>query len=260
MSAFPVPRRALCALGLLAIAFAGSAGAAEKTTVDLELILAIDVSGSIDPAEAKMQRDGYYAALPSPKVIQAIETGAVGRIAVCYVEWAGAHYQHMVLDWTVIHDAASARDFISRLADVPPTSQRWTSISGAIDYAMTVFQQSPFDSPRRVIDVSGDGSNNNGRSVLQARDEAVAAGVVINGLPVVNDRPTMWGGAPEADLDKYYEENVIGGAGAFMIVADSFEKFADAVLSKLILEVAGTPTGGPTRYSALPVMAMPPIR
>jgi hypothetical protein len=166
------------------------------------------------------------------------------------MEWAGAHYQRTVIEWTLIDNAESARQFITRLADVPPTTQRWTSISGAIDYAMTLFAQSPFEGTRRVIDVSGDGSNNNGRPVRQARDDALNAGVIINGLPIINDRPTMWGGAPELFLDKYYEENVIGGPGAFMIVADGFEKFGDAILTKLIMEIAGTPPNGPTRYAA----------
>src|SRR5262249_35274911 len=156
------------------------------------------------------------------------------------------HYQRTVVEWTLISDAGSAQQFVARVADVPPTTQRWTSISGAIDYAMQLFEISPFKGTRRVVDVSGDGSNNNGRSVLAARDEAVKAGVIINGLPIVNERPTIWGGSPERNLDKYYEENVIGGPGAFMIVADGFEKFGDAILTKLIMEVAGTPPDGPT--------------
>jgi hypothetical protein len=244
-----MPIRSLLVALLLAVA-TFSPAAAQKMPVDIELILAIDVSGSIDPVEARMQRDGYYAALTSPKVVRAIESGVLGRIGLIYMEWAGAHYQRTVIDWTLIDNAESARQFITRLADVPPTTQRWTSISGAMDYAMTLFAQSPFEGTRRVIDISGDGSNNNGRSVLAAREDVLKAGVTINGLPIINDRPTMWGGAPEVFLDKYYEENVIGGPGAFMIVADGFEKFADAILTKLIMEIAGTPPGGPIRYAA----------
>ncbi|MCC6471477.1 MAG: DUF1194 domain-containing protein [Alphaproteobacteria bacterium] len=254
----PILRKSLPALArlwciacipLLAL-LAGSPAQAQKTAVDIELVLAIDVSGSVDPFEARMQRDGYYAALTSPKVIRAIESGVLGRIGVIYMEWAGAHYQRTVIDWTLINNADSARQFIARLADVPPTSQRWTSISGAMDYAMTLFAQSPFEGTRRVIDISGDGSNNNGRPIREAREDVLKAGVIVNGLPIINDRPTMWGGAPEVFLDKYYEENVIGGPGSFMIVADGFEKFADAILTKLIMEIAGTPPGGPTRYAA----------
>lgn len=238
-------------VALLAAMLAWSpAQAQKKTPVDIELVLAIDVSGSVDPVEARMQRDGYYAALTNPKVVRAIESGVLGRIGVVYMEWAGAHYQRTVIEWTLIDSAESARQFITRLADVPPTTQRWTSISGAMDYAMRLFDQSPFEGTRRVVDISGDGSNNNGRSVRLAREDLLNAGIIINGLPIVNDRPTMWGGAPEVFLDKYYEENVIGGPGSFMVVADGFEKFADAILTKLIMEIAGTPSGGPTRYAA----------
>jgi len=235
---------------LLAAVLAIAPAQAQKTPVDIELVLAIDVSGSVDPVEARMQRDGYYAALTNPKVIRAIESGILGRIGVIYMEWAGAHYQRTVIEWTLINNAESAKQFITRLADVPPTSQRWTSISGAMDYAARLFDQSPFEGTRRVVDISGDGSNNNGRSVRLAREDLLNAGIVINGLPIVNDRPTLWGGAPELYLDKYYEENVIGGPGSFMVVADGFEKFADAILTKLIMEIAGTPPGGPTRYAA----------
>jgi hypothetical protein len=238
---------------LLAIV-AWSPAEAQKTPVDIELVLAIDVSGSVDPVEARMQRDGYYAALTNSKVVRAIESGVLGRIGVIYMEWAGAHYQRTEIEWTLIDSAESAKQFITRLADVPPTTQRWTSISGAMDYAMTLFAQSPFEGTRRVIDISGDGSNNNGRSIREARDDVLKAGVIINGLPILNDRPTMWGGAPEVFLDKYYEEQVIGGPGAFMIVADGFEKFADAILTKLVMEIAGTPPDGPTRYAARPAI------
>ena len=234
---------------LFVVAFVPAAWA-QKTPVDIELVLAIDVSGSVDPVEARMQREGYYAALTNPKVIKAIQSGVLGKIGVVYMEWAGSHYQRTVLDWTLIDNAANAEQFIARLADVPPTTQRWTSISAAIDYSMSLFDQSPFEGTRRVIDISGDGSNNNGRSVAQAREAALNAGVTINGLPIVNDRPTAWGGMPEANLDKYYEDHVIGGPGSFMVVADGFEKFADAILTKLIMEIAGTPANGPTRYAS----------
>lgn len=239
----------IVAAGLLLLAGFSDAWA-QKTPVDIELVIAVDVSGSVDPYEAQLQRDGYYNALTHPKVIRAIESGVLGRIGVVYMEWAGSHFQRTVLDWTVIRNGVEAKQFIAKLADVPSTTQRWTSISTAIDYAMTLFAQSPFEGTRRVIDISGDGSNNNGRSVLAARADALAQGVTINGLPIINDRPSAWGGAPELYLDKYYEENVIGGPGAFMVVADGFEKFADAILTKLIMEIAGTPAGGPTRYAA----------
>ena len=247
-------RSGLSALVFAAVVFAVPVAHAQnsKTQVDLELVIAVDVSGSIDPVEARLQRDGYYAAFTNSKVINAIMTGPNRRIARTYMEWAGAHYQRTLIDWTIIDSADAARQFVAKLADIPPTTQRWTSISGAIDYAMRLLRESPFEGTRRVIDVSGDGTNNNGRSVILARDEAVAQGIVINGLPIINDRPTSWGGMPERNLDKYYEDHVIGGPGSFIVVADGFEKFADAILSKLIQEIAGTPAGGPTRYAAMP--------
>lgn len=251
-----IVRGALGALALAAAPFSAPAALAQKPQVDLELVIAVDVSGSIDPVEAKLQRDGYYAAFTNAKVINAIRTGPNRRIAMTYMEWAGSHYQRTVIDWTVIDSAEAAHQFVAKLADIPPTTQRWTSISGAIDYGMRLLRESPYEGTRKVIDVSGDGTNNNGRAVDNARDEAVAQGIVINGLPIVNDRPTNWGGMPERNLDKYYEDHVIGGPGAFIVVADGFEKFADAILSKLIQEIAGTPAGGPTRYAAMPAQAL----
>ena len=245
-------RGMLSALALAAVAFAVAPAQAQKKPVDLELIIAVDVSGSIDPDEARLQRDGYYHAFTNDKVIRAIKSGVLGRIGMIYMEWAGSHYQRTVIEWSMIDGAESSRAFVAKLADIPPTTQRWTSISGAIDYAMKLFAESPFEGTRRVIDISGDGSNNNGRPIGAARAEALAQGVVINGLPIVNDRPTAWGGMSERDVDKYYEQYVIGGPGAFIVVAENFEKFADAILTKLIQEIAGTPAGGPTRYAAAP--------
>ena len=247
-----VVRGFLGAAALIALPFIASPAAAQKKPVDLELVIAVDVSGSIDPDEARLQRDGYYHAFTNEKVIRAIKSGVLGRIGMVYMEWAGSHYQRTVIEWSVIDGADSARQFVARLADIPPTTQRWTSISGAIDYAMKLFAESPFEGTRRAIDISGDGSNNNGRPIGAARQEALAQGVIINGLPIVNDRPSAWGGMSERDVDKYYEQYVIGGPGAFIVVAENFEKFADAILTKLIQEIAGTPADGPTRYAAAP--------
>src|SRR3546814_5851729 len=152
--------------------------------VDLELILAVDVSGSVDEVEAQLQRNGYIAALTSPRVLDAIRAGENRRIGIAYVEWAGAQYQRTIVDWTVIEDEDSAKTVTAKIAASPYVAIRWTSISTAIDYSMTVFQTSPFESPRRVIDISGDGKNNNGGDVVSARDRAVATGVTINGLPI----------------------------------------------------------------------------
>jgi hypothetical protein len=229
-------RLGLCAalLGICALP-----ASAQEIPVDLELVLAVDISGSVDEVEARLQREGYVAALRHPHVIEAIQSGMFGRIAVAYVEWAGDHYQRTMLEWTVIEDPASAADFADALAESPLLTAHWTSLSAAIDYAVPLFEDNGFKGFRRVIDISGDGYNNRGRPVEWVRDEAVAAGITINGLPIVNDRPNPWGGRPPADLDLYYEERVIGGPGAFMVVAEDYTAFASAILSKLLLEIAG---------------------
>ncbi len=213
--------------------------AALDLPVDLELVLAVDISGSVDEVEAVLQREGYIAALRHPQVIEAIESGMFGRIAVTYVEWAGDHYQRTMLDWTLIDGAPSAYAFADALAESPLVTEHWTSLSTAIDYAVPLFDHNGFEGFRRVIDISGDGYNNRGRPVEWARDEAVAAGITINGLPIVNDRPNPWGSRPPVDLDRYYEQRVIGGPGAFIVVAEDYVAFARAILSKLLLEIAG---------------------
>jgi hypothetical protein len=212
---------------------------AEDLPVDLELVLAVDVSGSVDEVEARLQREGYIAALRHPRVIEAIRGGILGRIAVTYVEWAGVEFQRTLLDWTLIEDQESAAAFADALAEAPLTSERWTSISGAIDYAVPLLDGNGFKGLRRAIDISGDGYNNRGRPAEQARDDAVAAGITINGLPIVNDRPNPWGGLAPQNLDLYYEQRVIGGPGAFIVGAKDYSAFASAILSKLLLEVAG---------------------
>jgi hypothetical protein len=218
--------------------------------VDLELVLAIDVSGSVDEEEAALQRQGYLKALVHPQVLQAILGGEKRRIGVVYIEWAGYHYQRIVADWAVIGDLASAESFVAKVAAMPISTERWTSISGAIEFAMKRFDASPFKGPRRVIDISGDGRNNNGRDLAEVRREALARGIIINGLPIVNDRPTRWGTPPERDLDIYYRDYVIGGPGAFYVVADGFEAFASAIRTKLVREISGTAGDGVMRVSA----------
>jgi hypothetical protein len=230
-------RRVALLVPLLAVP--GLSAAAEDLPVDLELVLAVDISGSVDEVEARLQREGYIAALRHPHVIEAIQSGSLGRIAVAYVEWAGDYFQRTMLDWTVIDGPASAAEFADALAETPLITAHWTSLSGAIDYAAPLFEGNGFGGVRRVIDISGDGYNNRGRAVELARDEAVAAGITINGLPIVNDRPNPWGGNPPVGLEHYFEERVIGGPGAFMIVADDYTAFASAIFSKLLLEIAG---------------------
>lgn len=205
--------------------------------VDVLLVLAVDVSRSIDEEEARLQREGYREALGDPRVVEAISRGMIGAIAVAYVEWAGIEYQRLVLPWTRIGSQAEADRWVDALAEAPRASISWTSISGAIDFSRRVLAEAPYEGTRRVIDVSGDGVNNSGRPSEMARDEAVAEGIVINGLPIVNDRPTF-GRMPPMPLDQYFAQNVIGGPGAFMIVAEDFTVFAQAVRRKLIREIA----------------------
>jgi hypothetical protein len=221
--------------------------AAVAIPVDLELVLAIDISGSIDPDEAKLQRDGYVGAFGHPEVIQAITSGYHGRIAVAYFEWASAWDQRLVMDWRLVDGAESAHEVAASLAAAPVQIGQRTSISSAINYALPMFQRSKFEPVRRVIDISGDGPNNDGEPVWIARDRASAAGVVINGLPIINDRPNRWGFPTSPDLDRYYEGCVITGPGAFVVVAENFSKFGEAVRRKLLLEIAGQPPPARTR-------------
>ena len=232
----------LAAIGLTL----GIAGAEAAEPVDLELVLAVDTSGSIDFEEAQLQRQGYIAALGDDRVISTILSGPLGRIALTYVEWGGAEQQRTIVEWTLIDDPSGARAFARRLATAPGVQAARTSISAALDHIVPMFAQNDFAGQRRVIDISGDGPNNSGRLVNLARDAAVADGVTVNGLPVINDRPNRYGLPNLPDLDLYYESCVIGGPGAFYLVADDFKSFAATILRKLILEIAGlTPTDAP---------------
>jgi hypothetical protein len=197
----------------------------------------VDVSRSIDEDEARLQREGYRNAVSDPRVVEVIRRGMIGAIGLAYVEWAGFEYQRLVLPWTRIAGQREADTWASALAEAPRASLSWTSISGGIDFARRTLAESPFEGTRRVIDVSGDGVNNSGRPAEIARDEAVAQGIIINGLPIINDRPTF-GRMPQIPLDQYFQQSVIGGAGAFMIVAEDFDAFGTAVRRKLIREIA----------------------
>ncbi len=206
--------------------------------VDVALVLAVDVSRSIDEDEARLQREGYRAAVADPRVVEAIRGGMLGSVAIAYVEWAGVEYQRLVIPWTRIASQGDADGWAEILIQSPRASLSWTSISGAIDFSRTVMAQCPFEPTRRVIDVSGDGVNNSGPPAEEARDRAVAEGITINGLPILNDRPTF-GRRPTVSLDQYFRESVIGGQGAFMIPAEDFDAFGNAVRRKLIREIAG---------------------
>ena len=233
-------RTLLAAAGAAAMPVLGPARAEEA--VDVALVLAVDVSRSIDEDEARLQREGYRAAVADPVVVAAIRGGLIGAVGIAYVEWAGIEYQRTVIPWRRIATQADANSWAAALADAPRASLSWTSISGALRHARRVLAECPWEATRRVIDVSGDGVNNSGPPADRERDAAVAEGIVINGLPIINDRPTF-GRLPPVPLDDYYRENVIGGDGAFMIVAEDFESFGVAVKRKLIREIANLPPG-----------------
>jgi hypothetical protein len=235
-------RRAFHVLAVLLACSAAPAPAQSPQAVDLALVLAVDASGSVDQVRFELQKRGYVAAFRHPRVIGAIETGPSQAIAVIMMQWTGPALQVTAVPWTRISDAASAGALADKIAAAPRALfGGGTSISGAIDTAMALLFDNPYRAARRVIDISGDGSNNRGRSVNQARDEAVARGVGINGLPIL---------ALEPDLDRYYRENVIGGPGAFVIAAKDFETFGEAILKKLIAEIAGSPAVIPGRRQA----------
>lgn len=225
------------ALGLSALPVRPAAAAGEK--VDVALVLGVDVSWSMDRHEQFIERDGYAAAFRSPQVINAILDGAYAKVAVTYVEWAGSATQITVVPWTIIDSAAASKRFADALKMKEPASLRRTSISGAIDYARKELDSSGFSATRRIIDISGDGPNNDGRSVIAARDEAVKAGITINGLPLMTNTADSYGGMPPEDLDQYYTDCVIGGSQAFVIPVNSWAQFPQAVRRKLVLELAG---------------------
>lgn len=229
-------------LGLLAPLVLAAPVRAELP-VDLELVLAVDVSGSIDALEARQQREGYVAAIRDAEVLAALARTVTGRIAVAYLEWSGVNRQRLLVPWTLIEGRVSAEAFASALAEQPLARGRWTSISGAIDFAAGLFEANGYAGERLVIDVSGDGANNSGRSAVAARDDALGAGIVINGLPILNDRPQPFGMPTpmELELDRYYAEQVVGGPGSFLITAQGFDDFRNAILGKLVREIAGGP-------------------
>jgi Protein of unknown function (DUF1194) len=222
-----------------AVLIATAASAAEP--VDLLLVLAADVSRSVDAAKFQLQREGYAAAVSDPRVLETIRSGRNGRIGVIFVEWSGLGAQRVVIDWTTIGDADSAKGFGDRLLEAPRSFADRTSISGAIAFAMAQLARAPFQSARRTIDISGDGTNNAGREVAALRDEAVGKGVTINGLVILSEHPMSWNPDhtnPPGGLDNYYRRNVIGGPGAFVMVAKNFGSFGEAVMNKMGAEVS----------------------
>ena len=206
--------------------------------VDLELILAVDVSYSMDPDEQALQREGYILGLTSPEFLSALKQGAHGRIAITYFEWAGIADQKVLVPWRIIDGEATARAFTDQMAAAPYRRAYRTSISGALLYASPLFDANPFHGLRRTVDVSGDGVNNQGPPVTTIRDELLAKNVTINGLPIMLKRP-MAASMDIENLDVYYEDCVIGGPGAFVVPIKELERFKDATRTKLVLEVAG---------------------
>jgi hypothetical protein len=209
------------------------------TYADLELVIAVDVSRSVDETEGELQRQGYVSAFRDPEVHNAIRSGMLRRIAVAYMEWAGVGQRKVIADWFVIKDAESAKQFAERLSQGTPEPARRTSISGAIEFGLTWLDGNGYEGTRRVIDISGDGPNNDGILVTRARDKAVAAGVIVNGLPIMDDGGGFYSSYNIPDLDLYYRDCVIGGPGSFIEVAENFKDFARAIRRKLILEIAG---------------------
>lgn len=211
--------------------------AAQADSVDLELVLAIDVSRSMDIGEQQLQREGYAAAFRHAQVHTAIASGPLGRIAVTYVEWAGADLQAVLVPWTIVASPEDAFAFADKIAATKMLRERWTSISGVLEFSSGLFASNGVEGLRRAIDISGDGPNNVGLPVVDVRDQVVAAGVTINGLPIML-RPG--GGAFGIDnLDIYYEDCVIGGPGAFIVTVDDMAQFPEAIRRKLVLEIAG---------------------
>jgi hypothetical protein len=216
-----------------------AAHAAES--VDVALVLVTDVSRSIDDSEFELEKQGYSAALTSPQVLAAIKGGTVGSIAVAYVEFASSYEVRTVLDWNVIRDEASAQAFSTRLTAAPRSFWGRTAISTGVDRAVQLIAESGYDTPRRVIDVCGDGTNNAGREITEARDDAMKAGIVVNGLAIINDHPVAWTFAhvqPPGGLAKYYHDNVTGGPGSFVQEIHDFHTFGEAMTRKLVTEIA----------------------
>ena len=229
---------ALAALGLATLVCAPAPAKAEE--VDLEVVLAADVSRSIDDEEFDLQRKGYAAALNDPRVLEAIRNRPNHAIAVCFVEWSGPDEQQVVVDWTEIRDPEDAGGFGEAVLKPARAFMGRTSISAAIDFATGYFAKASWHAERRVIDISGDGNNNSGRGITEARDAAIGQGITINGLAIINDKPNLGYSShthPPGGLPAYYQDNVIGGRDAFLMVVKDFNSFADAMAKKLAKEI-----------------------
>ncbi len=221
----------------LAAPYAPRLAEAKEAVVDVELVLAVDVSYSMDLDELALQREGYAQAIVSKEFLQALKTGPNGKIAVTYFEWAAANDQKLVIPWRIIDGPESADAVAAEILKAPIRRASRTSISGAIQYAMPLFEQNAYRGLRRVIDISGDGPNNNGAPVTIARDEAVEKGIIINGLPIMV-KELSYSTMDIENLDLYYEDCVIGGPGSFVVSIKDRDKFKEAIRTKMVLEVA----------------------
>ncbi|MEM7747066.1 MAG: DUF1194 domain-containing protein [Pseudomonadota bacterium] len=247
-----IPLRTIAVLVLVIAVSMTSRDAIARQEVDLELVLAVDISRSMDVEEQRLQRNGYVSALRHPRIIRAIETGLRGRIAFAYMEWAGKDFQSVVIPWRIIANAADANAVANELATRPIAREKRTSISSALLAAASLITNNKIESLRQVIDVSGDGPNNQGLPVKQVSRKVIAKGIVINGLPFVIERPpgpSSFFAVP--DIDRYYSECVIGGTNSFVLPVTDKNEFATAILRKLLLEIAGT--------SFVPHRGSPPV-
>lgn len=234
-------------LSALAVLLALAIARARAENVDVALALVTDVSRSIDDSEFDLEKNGYRAAFTDPKVLQAIKAGPSGAIAVTYIEFASNYEVRAVVDWMVIRDEASAEAFLDRVLEAPRSYYGRTAIGSGIDFGAQAITSSGFDAARKVIDVCGDGTSNAGREVTEARDDALAKGMIINGLAIINEHPASWTYAhvqPPGGLDKYYRENVTGGPGSFVLAIHDFQEFKAAMIRKLVNEISGLPPDG----------------
>ena len=225
---------------------AGRTRTARWPSVDVELVLAVDVSYSMDMDELAIQREGYAQAIVSKEFLQALKTGPNGKIAVTYFEWAASSDQKIIIPWRVIDGPETADAVANEIMKTPIRRGSRTSISGAINFAMPLFDENPYRGLRRVIDISGDGPNNNGAPVTGARDAALEKGITINGLPIMVKEPS-YSTMDIDNLDFYYEDCVIGGPGSFVVTIKDRDKFKEAIRTKLVLEVAGRTPGAADR-------------
>jgi len=234
--------RCVLALATLLAPQIPTARAAEQT--DLLLVLAMDVSRSMDQAKFLLQRQGYAAAISNPQVLNAIKSGPHQKIALCFIDWSGPFEQKLVIDWTIIDGPDAASRFGDLVAQAPRSFYNSTSIGSGISFAAAQIARAPFEAERHAIDVSGDGTNNAGPDVQFFRDQAVAKGILVNGIVILTDielAPNPRHTNPPGGIEKYYRDNVIGGAGSFVMVAEDYNSFGRAMVKKLIAEIATRP-------------------